>query len=58
VPAVGEVGLACVRAWNDWLFSEWHEPYPERFIPGGITYLGDPVEAVREIRRNADRGFV
>ena len=31
---------------------------PERVIPGGITYLGDSDEAVREIRRNAERGFV
>jgi predicted TIM-barrel fold metal-dependent hydrolase len=52
-----EVGLACVRAWNDWLYNEWYLSYPERIIPGGITYLADPVEAVREIERNAARGF-
>ncbi|SEP19537.1 amidohydrolase family protein [Trujillonella endophytica] len=52
-----EVGLACVRAWNDWLYHEWYLAYPERIIPGGITYLADPVEAVREIERNAARGF-
>ena len=52
-----EVGLACVRAWNDWLYNEWYLSYPERVIPGGITYLADPVEAVREIERNAARGF-
>ena len=53
-----EVGIACVRAWNDWLYDEWHAPYPDRFIPGGITYLADSAEAVKEIRRNAERGFV
>ena len=53
-PAVGQ---AAVRAWNDWLFEEWHEPFPERIIPNGITYLADPGEAVAEIRRNAERGF-
>jgi predicted TIM-barrel fold metal-dependent hydrolase len=52
-----EVGRACVRAWNDWLYEEWYLAYPERIIPGGITYLTDPVEAVREIERNAARGF-
>lgn len=53
-----EVGIDAVRAWNDWLFTEWYSKYPERVIPGGITYLGDSDEAVREIRRNAERGFV
>ena len=37
-----ELGLACIRAWNDWLFEEWYSPYPERIIPLGITYLADP----------------
>ncbi|NRA00265.1 MAG: amidohydrolase, partial [Myxococcales bacterium] len=53
-----EVGLACVRAWNDWLFEEWYAPHPTRIIPCGITYLSDPELAVAEIRRNAERGFV
>jgi predicted TIM-barrel fold metal-dependent hydrolase len=53
-----EVGIACVRAWNDWLYEEWYRSYPERIIPCGITYLGDPETAVAEIRRNAARGFV
>jgi predicted TIM-barrel fold metal-dependent hydrolase len=52
-----EVGRACVRAWNDWLYHEWHLAYPERIIPGGITYLADPHEAASEIERNAARGF-
>jgi len=37
-----EFGLACVRAWNDWLFEEWYTPYPDRIIPLGLTYLTDP----------------
>ena len=53
-----EVGLDAVRAWNDWLFTEWYEPHPRRVIPGGITFLGDPAAAAAEIRRNAERGFV
>jgi predicted TIM-barrel fold metal-dependent hydrolase len=52
-----EVGQAAVRAWNDWLFAEWHSAYPERIIPCGIVYLTDPEVAVAEIRRNSARGF-
>jgi len=52
-----ELGLACVRAWNDWLFEEWYGPYPERIVPLGITYLADPEKGAEEIRRNAKRGF-
>lgn len=51
------VGLDAVRAWNDWLFTEWYQPHPDRVIPGGITYLGDPAAAAAEIHRNAERGF-
>ena len=52
-----DLGLACVRAWNDWLFEEWYAPHPDRIVPLGITYLSDPVLAAEEIRRNAARGF-
>jgi len=52
-----ELGLALVRAWNDWLFEAWHGPYPERIVPLGITYLRDPALGAEEIRRNAKRGF-
>ncbi len=52
-----DLGLACVRAWNDWLFEEWYSRHPDRIVPLGITYLADPVLAVDEIRRNAARGF-
>ncbi|HEY1826364.1 MAG TPA: amidohydrolase family protein [Acidimicrobiales bacterium] len=52
-----DVGLACVRAWNDWLFDEWYSAYPERIVPLGISYLSDPALAVAEIERNAARGF-
>jgi predicted TIM-barrel fold metal-dependent hydrolase len=52
-----EVGLACTRAWNDWLFEEWYSAHPTRIVPLGITYLADPQLAADEIRRNAARGF-
>jgi predicted TIM-barrel fold metal-dependent hydrolase len=52
-----ELGLACVRAWNDWFYEEWYQPHPDRIIPLGITFAADPVLAAEEIRRNAARGF-
>jgi len=52
-----ELGLACTRAWNDWLFEEWHGSYPDRIVPLGITFLSDPEKGAEEIRRNAKRGF-
>ena len=52
-----ELGVACTRAWNDWLFEEWYSPYPDRIVPLGITYVTDPEEGAKEIYRNAERGF-
>lgn len=52
-----ELGLACLRAWNDWHHEVWAAPYPERIIPLQIGWLGDPVVAAEEVRRNAARGF-
>ena len=49
-----ELGVACIRAWNDWLFEEWYQRHPDRIVPLGITYLADPALAADEIRRNAD----
>lgn len=52
-----ELGLGCIRAWNDWLFEEWYSRQPDRIVPLGIAFLADPELAVAEIRRNAERGF-
>jgi predicted TIM-barrel fold metal-dependent hydrolase len=52
-----ELGLVCLRAWNDWMYEEWYSAHPQRIIPLGITYLADPELAVAEIQRNAERGF-
>jgi predicted TIM-barrel fold metal-dependent hydrolase len=52
-----ELGAACIRAWNDWLFEEWYTAHPTRIIPLGIAMLSDPEAAVAEIHRNAERGF-
>ena len=52
-----QLGLAVTRAWNDWLYEAWWQPYPDRIIPCGITFLTDAERGADEIRRNADRGF-
>ena len=51
------LGLACVRAWNDWHLEEWVGPRTDRFIPLQIPWLNDPEIAAAEVRRNAERGF-
>lgn len=53
-----DLGLASVRAYNDWLLDAWITPHPGRFIACQIPWLGDPEVAAAEIRRNAERGFV
>jgi predicted TIM-barrel fold metal-dependent hydrolase len=53
-----EVGTDAIRAWNDWLYTEWYAEHRERIIPCGIADLADPDRAVAEITRNAERGFV
>ena len=52
-----EVGLASMRAYNDWMLEEWCNSQPGRFIPCQVPWLADPVVAAQEIRKNADRGF-
>jgi predicted TIM-barrel fold metal-dependent hydrolase len=51
-----ELGLACVRAWNDWHLEEWAGAHPDRLIPLQLPWLNDPHLAADEIRRNATRG--
>lgn len=52
-----DLGLACMRAYNDWMIEEWVGAYPERLIPCQVTWLKDAEVAAAEIRRNAERGF-
>ncbi|HEX4219747.1 MAG TPA: amidohydrolase family protein [Acidimicrobiales bacterium] len=52
-----ELGLASMRAYNDWIIESWTAPHPDRIIPCQITWLSDPEVAAAEIRRNAERGF-
>lgn len=52
-----ELGLATMRAYNDWIIEEWVGSYPDRFIAQQVTWLPDPKIAAEEVRRNAERGF-
>jgi predicted TIM-barrel fold metal-dependent hydrolase len=52
-----ELGLAAMRAYNDWILEGWVGAHPDRFIPQQVTWLPDPGIAAAEIRRNAERGF-
>jgi predicted TIM-barrel fold metal-dependent hydrolase len=53
-----ELALLCARAYNDFVIDEWCASGPEGFyVPMGICMLWDVAESVREIHRNAARGF-
>ena len=51
-----ELGLACVRAWNDWHLEEWVGPRADRFIPLQIPWLADPAGRGRRGARATRRG--
>lgn len=51
-----ELGLACVRAYNDWMVEEWAGESGGRLIPLCIIPLWDAHAAAAEVRRNAARG--
>jgi predicted TIM-barrel fold metal-dependent hydrolase len=51
------LGLACLRAFNDWHLDEWAGPHPERIIPLQLPWLADVGVAASELRANAARGF-
>jgi predicted TIM-barrel fold metal-dependent hydrolase len=52
-----EYGLACMRAYNDWVIEDWAGRHPGRIIPQQVTWLPDVEVAAAEIRANAERGF-
>jgi predicted TIM-barrel fold metal-dependent hydrolase len=52
-----DLGLACLRAYNDWMLDEWCASDPDRFVPCQVPWLADPLVAAEEIRENAARGF-
>ncbi|MBN9112458.1 MAG: amidohydrolase [Pseudonocardia sp.] len=51
-----ELGLACVRAYNDWMVEEWCGDSGGRLIPAQVVPLWDAQLAADEVRRNAARG--
>ena len=52
-----ELGIAAMRAWNDWYLETWVAAAPDRFIPIQATWYDDAKVAAAEIYRNAERGF-
>jgi predicted TIM-barrel fold metal-dependent hydrolase len=52
-----ELGLACLRAYNDWILEGWTGAYPDRMIPAQMAWLPDPEVAAADVRANAARGF-
>jgi predicted TIM-barrel fold metal-dependent hydrolase len=51
-----ELGLACVKAYNDWMVEEWCGDSGGALIPLIIIPLWDAELAAAEVRRNAERG--
>lgn len=52
-----KLGLASLRAYNDWMLEEWCGVAPDRFIACQVPWMADPEVGAEEIRRNAERGF-
>ena len=51
-----ELGLAVLRAYNDWHLEEWCGAHPGRFLPLGLIPYWDPELMAAEVRRLADAG--
>ncbi len=51
-----ELGLECVRAYNDWMIEEWCGDSDGHLIPLCLMPLWDVDLAVAEVSRNAARG--
>jgi predicted TIM-barrel fold metal-dependent hydrolase len=51
-----ELGLECVKAYNDWMIEEWCGDSGGALIPLCIIPMWDPILAAAEVRRTADRG--
>ena len=51
-----DMGLACVRAYNDWMVEEWCGDSAGALIPLVIVPLWDAELAAAEVQRNAARG--
>jgi predicted TIM-barrel fold metal-dependent hydrolase len=51
-----ELGLECIKAYNDWMLEEWAGAAPGRFIPMIIVPYWDSNLAATEVERCAARG--
>ncbi len=51
-----DMGLACIKAYNDWMVEEWCGDSGGALIPLIIIPLWDAELAAAEVRRNAERG--
>jgi predicted TIM-barrel fold metal-dependent hydrolase len=51
-----DLGLLCIKAYNDWMVEEWAGLSGGRLIPLCIVPLWDADLAAAEVRRNAERG--
>ena len=52
-----DLGLASMRAYNQWVIEEWAGTYPDRIIGNQVPWLLDPEIAAQEIYANAEKGF-
>lgn len=51
-----DLGLAVLRAYNDWHIDEWCGEYPGRMIPQALPPIWDPNLMADEVRRVAKKG--
>ncbi|SHN24104.1 amidohydrolase family protein [Cryptosporangium aurantiacum] len=51
-----DLGLAVLRAYNDWHVDEWCGAYPGRFIPQALPPIWDPQLMAAEVHRMAGKG--
>ncbi|MFC1405252.1 MULTISPECIES: amidohydrolase family protein [Streptacidiphilus] len=51
-----DLGLACIKAWNDFNIDEWCATAPDRYVPLSILPLWDVDLAAAELRRVAAKG--
>ncbi|MFC8526034.1 amidohydrolase family protein [Nocardia sp. NPDC057227] len=51
-----DLGLAVLRAYNDWHIDEWAGTYPGRMIPISLPPIWDPELMAAEVRRVAAKG--
>jgi predicted TIM-barrel fold metal-dependent hydrolase len=51
-----DLGLAVLRAYNDWHIDQWCGAYPERFIPMAVPVIWDAEATADEVRRVAAKG--